>query len=189
VDIDLKVKIGKNRKWVSGRGCNVPSFEIFTSPDWREAEGWAKFNQPLYYCDNLIEGIELKFNNGVVSSYKATKGKKMLGEMIATKDADKIGEFSLTDSRFSRIDRFMAETLYDENVGGKYGNIHIALGSSSHDTYQGDKLKVKKPEWKKMGFNDSSVHTDIVSTTDRTVTAILSDGTEKVIYKNGMFVI
>ena len=40
-----------------------------------------------------------------------------------------------------------------------------------------------------LGFNDSSVHTDIVSTTKRTVTAHMIDGTKRVIYRNGMFVL
>jgi len=37
--------------------------------------------------------------------------------MIAVEGADRIGEFSLTDGRMSRITKFMGETLYDENVG------------------------------------------------------------------------
>ena len=83
----------------------------------------------------------------------------------------------------------MADTLYDENMGGKYGNTHIALGMAYRDCYQGDPGKVTEKEWEKMGYNFSSVHTDIVSTTDRTVTATLADGTEKVIYKKGQFTI
>ena len=42
-------------------------------------------------------------------------------------------------------------------------------------------------EWERLGFNESSVHTDIVSTTDRTVTATLKDGSERVIYRDGQF--
>ena len=62
----------------------------------------------------------------------------MLTEMIATEGADRVGEFSLTDRRFSRITRFMAQTLYDENVGGAFGNTHIAVGRSYQDAYAGD---------------------------------------------------
>ena len=62
----------------------------------------------------------------------------MLTEMIATEGADRIGEFSLTDRRLSRITRFMAHTLYDENVGGTFGNTHIAVGRSYQDAYAGD---------------------------------------------------
>ena len=58
--------------------------------------------------------------------------------MIATENADRVGEFSLTDARLSPIDRFMADTLYDENVGGPFGNTHIALGDAYKDTYDGD---------------------------------------------------
>ena len=48
--------------------------------------------------------------------------------MIAQENADKVGEFSLTDKRHSRITKFMATTLFDENMGGEFGNTHIALG-------------------------------------------------------------
>jgi aminopeptidase len=188
-DIDLKIKIGKERSWEGGGGRNIPSFEIFTSPDWRGTEGWARFNQPLYRYGNSVEGIELWFENGRVVKSKAAKNEKVLQEMIATDGADKLGEFSMTDARFSRITHFMAETLFDENIGGEFGNTHVAVGLSYKDCYKGDPSKVTKAEWKKMGYNDSSVHTDIVTTTNRTVTAILPDGSEKVIYKNGRFVI
>lgn len=187
-DVDLIVELSPKSAWKSGSGANIPSFEIFTSPDWRGTNGWIKFSEPLYRCGNLIEGIELWFENGVVVKSKATKNYKVLKSMIDQKNADKIGEFSLTDKRFSEITKFMGETLFDENVGGKFGNTHIALGMAYKDCYKGDCSKVTKEEWKSLGYNDSVIHTDIVSTTDRTVTATLPNGKEKVIYKNGQFV-
>jgi aminopeptidase len=188
-DVDLKLKIGEKRAWMGGSGRNIPSFELFTSPDWRGTEGWIKFNQPLYRYGNLIEGIQLWFKDGKVIKSKATKNEKMLQTMIATKDADKVGEFSMTDKRFSRITKFMAETLFDENMGGPFGNTHIALGNAYHDCYKGNPAKNTKKDWERLGYNDSVVHTDIVTTTDRTVTATLKDGTKKLIYKNGQFVL
>jgi aminopeptidase len=107
--------------------------------------------------------------------------------MIATEGADRVGEFSLTDRRFSRITRFMAQTLYDENVGGSFGNTHIAVGRSYQDAYAGDPALVSDEEWQRLGFNSSSVHTDIVSTTDRVVTATLPGGEQRVIYRDGQF--
>ncbi len=184
---DLWIKLGKKRKWMGGRGRNIPSFEIFTSPDWRGTEGWIKFNQPLYRYGNLIEGIELEFKNGKVVKSKAKKNEKVLKSMIATENADRVGEYSLTDKRFSRITKFMAETLFDENVGGPNGNTHIALGNAYQDCYDGDPSKVSKKEWENLGYNTSSVHTDIISTTPRTVTAYLPNGNTKIIYKNGEF--
>ncbi|MES2215823.1 MAG: aminopeptidase [Patescibacteria group bacterium] len=188
-DADLWIAAGEKRRWVGGGGCNIPSFELFTTPDWRGTNGWIKFNQPLYHYSNLITGVELVFKNGRVIKSKATKNENVLKEMIATPHADKIGEFSMTDKRFSKITRFMADTLFDENIGGPEGNTHIALGSSYYDCYTGDKTKVSKKQWLALGFNDSSVHTDIISTAPRTITAHLKNGKTKVIYKNGMYVV
>jgi len=188
-DVDLWITLGEKRRWLGGRGANIPSFELFTSPDCRYTEGWIKFNQPLYRYGNLIEGIALEFKKGRVVKATARKNQHVLREMIKTENADKVGEFSLTDKRLSRITRFMANTLYDENVGGKYGNTHIALGKSYTDAYTGRQDTISKAGWKKLGFNNSVVHTDIISTTNRTVTAHLKNGKEKVIYKNGMFTI
>ncbi|HWH09880.1 MAG TPA: aminopeptidase [Solirubrobacteraceae bacterium] len=186
-DVDLWISLGEQRCWIGGSGRNIPSFEIFTSPDWRGTEGWIRFNQPLYRYGNLISGIRLEFAGGLVVKATADQNENVLREMVATENADKVGEFSMTDSRFSRITKFMAETLYDENVGGPFGNTHVALGSAYHDCYDGDPDGVSPDEWARLGFNDSSVHTDIVSTTDRTVTATLRGGAEQVIYRDGRF--
>ncbi|HWB34202.1 MAG TPA: aminopeptidase [Candidatus Paceibacterota bacterium] len=188
-DADLWITLGKNRKWLSGRGANIPSFEIFTSPDWRGTNGWIRFNQPLYRYGNKVTGIELWFKDGKVIKSKARTGEKLLKEMIATAGADRIGEFSMTDRRHSRITKFMAETLFDENMGGPQGNTHIALGSAYEDTHTGDVSKLSKSKSAALGFNDSSVHTDIITTTRRRVTAHLVDGRTKIIYDNGQFVL
>jgi aminopeptidase len=186
-DVDLWVRVGERRRWLGGRGRNIPSFELFTSPDWRGTEGWIRFDQPLYRYGNLVKGIRLAFADGLVAEASAEENEPILKEMIATEGADRVGEFSLTDRRFSRITRFMAQTLYDENVGGPFGNTHVALGRSYQDAYAGDPGEVAEEEWQRLGFNSSSVHTDIVSTTDRTVTATLRGGAERVIYRDGEF--
>lgn len=186
-DADLWITIGEQRKWLAATGQNIPSYEIFTSPDWRGTNGWIRFNQPLYRYGNLIEGIELEFKDGLVIHSKASKNEHVLKQMIATKDADKVGEFSLTDKRHSRITKFMANTLYDENVGGEFGNTHIAVGMAYKDAYNGDPSTLTEEDWERLGLNDSVVHTDIMSTKDRIVTAVLADESEQVIYKDGMF--
>lgn len=188
-NIDLRVKIGSDRAWFGGSGRNIPSYEIFTSPDWRGTEGYIYFNQPLYRYGNRAEGIRLEFNNGKVVKVDAKKGKKLIENMLKQKNADKLGEFSLTDSRVSRITKFTANTLFDENIGGRYGNTHVAIGAAYKDCYAGDPSKPTKKQWDAMGFNDSVEHTDMMSTEDRTVTATLSDGSEKVIYADGKFTV
>ena len=107
--------------------------------------------------------------------------------MIDVEGANKIGEFSLTDGRMSNITKFMAETLYDENVGGKEGNTHIAIGTSFDEAYNGPKEDLNDELYEKLGFNKSAIHTDIVSTSKRRVTAYMRDGSEQVIYENGEF--
>ena len=81
----------------------------------------------------------------------------------------------------------MAETLFDENIGGPFGNTHIAVGMAYKDCFRGNAAELSPLEWEELGFNNSAEHTDIVSTTDRTVVAYLTDGTEKTIYKKGEF--
>lgn len=109
--------------------------------------------------------------------------------MIGVPGGNKVGEFSLTDKRFSRITKFMAETLYDENIGGPNGNTHIAVGASFHNCYSGNPTKVGKSGWAKLGFNDSAIHEDLISTAPRTITAYLKGGRAKVIYKDGKFTV
>lgn len=188
-DVDLKLSIGANRIWQGGADRNIPSFELFTSPNWRGTNGWIKFNQPCFRYGQVLSGVELKFEKGIVVKARAKKGNQLLQEMLKTLGANRVGEFSLTDRRLSPITHFMAETLYDENIGGSFGNTHIALGMAYQDCYRPGPQNVTRSQWQKLGFNDSAEHTDVVSTTDRTVTATLTDGSQMVIYKNGQFLI
>ncbi|MGH2913945.1 MAG: aminopeptidase [Solirubrobacteraceae bacterium] len=186
-DIDLWLTLGERRRWIGGSGRNIPSFEVFTSPDWRGTEGRIRFSEPLYIHGALIKGVELEFRDGLVVSGRADENEPLLREMLAAEGANRVGEFSLTDSRLSRITRFMASTLYDENTGGPFGNTHVAVGLSLRNCYDGDPSALSEEQWAQLGYNDSVVHTDIVSTTDRTVTATLRGGGERVIYAGGRF--
>ncbi|MBA3757762.1 aminopeptidase [Candidatus Saccharibacteria bacterium] len=187
-DVDLHVRLGPDREWLGGSGRNIPSFEIFTSPDWRGTDGWIRFNQPWYSYGSVVKGIELHFKEGRVTSASAKQNEKLLKEMLTTDEgASQLGEYSLTDKRLSRIDKFMANTLFDENIGGPFGNTHIAVGKSYHDTFSGNVRNVSAKTLEKLGFNESAVHNDLISTSDRVVTAILPGGERRIIYKNGQF--
>lgn len=185
---DLWLTLGAHRKWVAGSGRNIPSFEIFTCPDWRGTNGVVSFSEPLYSHGSLVTGARLGFRDGLVVEASAQENADLLEQIVSAHGGNRVGEFSLTDARVSRIDRFMATTLYDENMGGPFGNTHLAVGMAFTDTYDGDAEAVTDAEWEALGFNlGAAVHTDIVSTTDRTVTAILRDGSERVIYAGGRF--
>ncbi|MCB9482166.1 MAG: aminopeptidase [Desulfobacteraceae bacterium] len=185
---DLYVKQGEQRKWLGLSGRNIPSFEIFITPDFRYTTGTFFANQPSFRSGNIIENIKIEFKKGEIISASATKGQDYLLKTIQTDEgAKRVGEFSMTDKNFSRIDSFMANTLYDENFGGNFGNVHIALGSSYSDSYQGNLKDLDSNLKNKLGFNESAIHWDIVNTEEKTVTALLKSGKNIIIYKNGEF--
>ena len=187
-NVDLRITPGEKRKWLGVSGHNVPSFEIFLSPDWRGTEGVFYANLPSFRSGNYVKDVRVTFARGKAVKIEASQGAEFVKKQLAMDaGACQVGEFSLTDRRFSRIDRFMAETLFDENFGGKFGNCHIALGSSYSDTFSGDPARLTPAMKKKLGFNDSALHWDIVNTEPKTVTAHLTDGKKKIIYDRGVF--
>lgn len=187
-NVDLEVTPGKNRQWIGISGRNIPSFEIFLSPDWRGVKGKFYADQPSYRSGNRVEGIRLEFKNGRAIKVTADKGARFVQRQLKIdRGAAQLGEFSLTDNRFSRIDRFMANTLYDENFGGKNGNCHIALGSSYANTYAGDSRRLTATRKRDLGFNESALHWDLVNTEKKRVTAHLKSGKIISIYENGRF--
>lgn len=185
---DLWITPGEQRQWIGISGHNIPSFELFISPDWRGTEGTYYANLPSYRSGNYVEGVKLVFEKGEAVSISAQTGEDFTAKQIGMdKGAKRIGEFSLTDRRFSHIDMFMADTLFDENFGGEYGNCHIAVGASYTDTYSGDQTRMTPALKKKLGFNDSALHWDMVNTEPKTVTAHLKTGEKVLIYENGLF--
>jgi len=187
---DLFITMGERRRFLGISGHNIPSFELFTSPDWRGTRGRYFANLPSYRSGNYVSGVTLEFRDGNVVKSRAHQGGEFLKQMVAMDEGSKrIGEFSLTDRRFSRIDRFMADTLFDENFGGKHGNSHIAIGTSYSDTFDGNPASLMPTMKKKLGFNDSALHWDLVNTEDKRVTAVLKGGKKTTIYEKGMFAI
>jgi len=129
-NVDLEITPGENRRWIGISGHNIPSFEIFLSPDWRGTRGKYYANQPSYRNGNYVKGVKLAFERGIAVKIEAQVGEEFLKKQLSMdKGANKLGEFSLTDKRYSKINRFMANTLFDENYGGRYGNCHVALGA------------------------------------------------------------
>jgi aminopeptidase len=186
--IDLEVTPGDKRRWVGLSGRNIPSFEIYVSPDWRGTRGRYYADQPSFRSGNRVEDVALEFKQGRLRKVSAAAGQKFLAKQLQMdKGASRVGEFSLTDKRFSKINRFMANTLFDENYGGKFGNCHIALGSSYSNTYSGDSRRLNRALKDKLGFNESALHWDLVNTEKKRVTARLQSGKAVTIYENGRF--
>ncbi len=185
---DLEVKPGQCRRWLGVSGHNIPSFEIFISPDWRGTRGTYYADQPSYRSGNIVSGVRLTFSGGRVASATAEQGEDFLRAQLAMDPgACRLGEFSLTDRRFSKIDHFMANTLFDENFGGRHGNCHVAVGAAYLDSYDGDPSSLEPAQRKALGFNDSALHWDLVNTEAKHVSARLKDGRTLTLYENGQF--
>lgn len=73
---DLWISMGEKRKFIGGSGRNIPSFEIFTSPDWRGTNGHVYFDFPLYRYGNIIEDISLEFKKRTRSKRIGSKERK-----------------------------------------------------------------------------------------------------------------
>jgi aminopeptidase len=187
-NIDLIITPGDQRQWIGISGHNIPSFELFLSPDWRGTKGVFFANLPSYRSGNLVTDVRLEFKKGCAVKIQAAKGERFLRQQLGMDPgANQVGEFSLTDKRFSKINRFMANTLFDENFGGPNGNCHVAVGSSYADTYSGEPAELTKARKRKLGFNDSALHWDLVNTEKKRVIAHLKSGRRITIYENGRF--
>jgi len=186
--MDLEVRLGEKRQFLGVSGQNIPSFEIFTSPDRRGTKGVYYANFPSFREGNYVKGVRLEFRDGRAVKITAEQGERFVKGTLATdRGAGQVGEFSLTDTRFSKIDKFMADTLFDENHGGKHGNCHIAVGFSYSDTYTGNIAKLTPALKEKLGYNSSAVHWDLVNTEDKKVTVTLKNGKKVTIYEKGQF--
>lgn len=185
---DLLMSVGERRTWVALTGRNIPSFEFYTSPDWRTAEGVYYADQPTFAAGARIQGIRLEFRMGEAVNIAAEEGQaNAFTQLTLDQGSNKLGEFALVDKRFSPIDRYMANTLYDENHGGEHGSCHVALGQSYSNAYAGDPASLDSDRKRILGFNTSALHWDLVNTEDKRVTATLPGGEKRTIYENGQF--
>lgn len=188
--IDLSLSPGESRRFVSVAGRNIPSFELYLAPDWRTVSGVYYADQPSTRWGRLVSKARLEFHEGVAVEATAERGGTFLtGRMTTDAGARSVGEFSLTDRRISRVERFMAHTLLDENYGGASGNCHIALGGSSPASFTGPPQELTPEREEALGFNSSSMHWDLVNTEPKRVTATLPGGGRRAIYEDGQFLL
>ncbi|MCJ2162977.1 aminopeptidase [Pseudodesulfovibrio sp. S3] len=187
-DINLKVGVGDNRRFVGVNGANIPGYEVYFAPDARKVDGTYYMDQPTLRYGHLVTGMSLDFSDGIATQVEAERGQVFLqNQMYSDAGARRVGEFSLTDKRFSRVDRFMAHTLLDENHGGEHGNCHLALGGSVLESFTGPPEMLTPELEYELGFNSSDMHWDLVNTQPKRVTAWLKTGSPRLIYENGVF--
>lgn len=169
-----------------GNIVNMPTEEVFSSPDRGRIDGRVYSSKPLYYHEHLIENFWLEFKNGKIVDYDALVGKELLKGIIETDEGSHyLGEVALVDydSPISRTNLLFKETLYDENA-----SCHLAIGESFPECIKGG-LSKSKDELMRLGLNMSHEHVDFfVGTNDLEIKAVLQNGCETVIMKDGNFV-
>ncbi len=163
---------------------NMPSYEIFTTPDCRTASGIVYSSRPLIYNECRIDDFSLEFRNGRVVACHAKKGLEVLKQLIfENENADRLGEVALVpyDSPISNTGLVFNATLFDENA-----SCHLALGRGYANCYRKDLVKTDEDRLRQ-GYNDSIVHVDfMIGTSDLEIEADTKNG-KKLIFKNGNF--
>lgn len=188
---DLSVYLPKGHMWKTGFGshgeiCNLPTEEIFTSPDYKKTEGIVYSSKPLYYNNVLIDNFSLTFKNGKVVEYHAEKGEDLLKTIIETdENSCYLGECALVsyDSPINNTGIIFNETLFDENA-----SCHLALGRGFIECISNEDLSDE--ELKNRGVNVSNTHVDfMIGTNDLKIVGITDEKEEITIMENGNLII
>ena len=138
---------------------NIPTEEVFTSPDRRRADGVIRLTKPVVLAGQLVTGLVVTFKDGSVVDVSATSGVEIVQAQLDTDPgARHLGEVSLVDrdSRIAKAGIVFHNTLFDENAG-----CHVAWGQSFPFAVTGG-LGMTPDQLYELGLNHSSVHTDVV---------------------------
>lgn len=172
----------------TGKGniVNMPTEEVFTSPDRLRVNGRVYSSKVLLHNSNIIEDFWLEFRDGKIVDYDAKKGKEILKGIIESDEGSHfLGEVAIVDytSPISLTNILFKNTLFDENA-----SCHLAIGEAFPECIEGG-LDKSREELLELGLNMSHEHVDFfIGTEDLEIKAVLQNGCETVIMKDGNFV-
>ena len=167
-DTDLRVGLVPDSRWTGGSmddpdGVtympNIPTEEVFTSPDRRRADGMISLTKPVIISGQVVEGLKVTFSSGRITHVTATSGVDSVRAQLDTDEgARSLGEVSLVDrnSRIAKAGILFHNMLFDENAA-----CHVAWGQSFPFSVA-DGLAKSNEERYEIGLNHSAVHTDVV---------------------------
>ena len=165
---DLTVGLMPQSRWltaaeetVDGRRhvVNMPTEEVYTTPDARRTEGRVRSTLPLAAGGNIIRDLELRFEGGHIVDVSASSGEEFVrGHVQSDQNASRLGEIALVDgdSAVGRTGIVFFNTLFDENA-----TCHIAYGAGILVAVEGGESMTPE-QLAELGYNDSSVHTDFM---------------------------
>jgi aminopeptidase len=182
---DLTVGLLPSSTWLSASFAtaagiphvpNMPSEEVFTTPDPARVDGIVRATKPLQLAGATIEGLTVRFEGGRAVQIDAERGADVLRSMIAHDDgACRLGEVALVDGngRIGPLDTVFYDTLLDENAAS-----HIALGQAFAFGVQ-DEADVER-------INTSMVHIDfMIGGHDVAVTGLAADAAQVPVLRGG----
>ena len=185
---DLTVGLMPGTQWTGGGGYdpdglaympNIPTEEVFTSPDRRRADGTISLTKPVIIGGQVVEGLKVTFSGGRITDIAATSGTETVRAQLDTDEGTRsLGEVSLVDrdSRIAKAGILFRNMLFDENAA-----CHVAWGQSFPFAVA-DGLNKSSEERYEIGLNNSAVHTDVVIGGDgMTVTGSGPKGTVEII--------
>jgi aminopeptidase len=163
---DLTIGLNPRAKWdcamfETANGIahipNMPTEEVFTSPDWRRADGTVRATKPLVTGGTRVSDLAVRLAGGRIVDVTAASGAEIIREQLATDDqAPFLGEVALVDgaSAVNRTGLTFCDTLFDENA-----TCHIAFGAGIPSVLE-DQLP--RDALLEHGVNVSGVHTDFM---------------------------
>ena len=165
---------------------NIPTEEVFTTPDYRRTRGHVRATRPFLCNGTMVEGLELGFEGGVIKRLVASKGQEVFSEYTKSDaGASRLGEVALVgiDSPVYRSGKVFQEILFDENAA-----CHIAVGRAYAYCLVGGEAMTDE-EKAAVGCNDSSAHLDMMISSEAVdVTGRLRSGGEVPLLKGGSWV-
>jgi aminopeptidase len=140
---------------------NLPTEEVFTSPDRRRADGVLRTTRPLVMpmAGVVVEDLVVRIEDGRIVEADARTGADAVRAQLDSDDgARSLGEVSLVEgsSRVRAAGVTFHDTLYDENTG-----CHVAWGQGFPFCVPGG-AALSPDALAAAGLNFSTAHTDVV---------------------------
>jgi aminopeptidase len=155
--------------------ANVPTEEVFTTPDPERVDGVVTATKPLDLSGTVVDGLRVRFEGGRAVSIDAEQGADALRARAAKDDgASRLGEVALVDreGRIGKTGTVFFNTLLDENAAS-----HIALGNA-YATAVGEADRDR--------INQSGIHIDfMIGSNEVSVTGLTRDGREVPVLRGG----